>query len=173
MIFLCGIAVAVLVMAERPYSPGILTLLGITLGFGLVGFLDDFLKVIRRKNLGLRAKQKLAAEFLLALALAGVSAAFLGRGTTIGFLSLGRYWIWVYSIILWLLWWCECNQRRQPDRRPGRFGGRMYGFRSHWLYPYFCFGGKQWASGRGCSSARRSAGFCGSSSRGLYWFLAF
>lgn len=84
LIFLAGIVAAVLLMAERPYSPGILTLLGVTLGFGLVGFLDDFLKVIRRKNLGLRAKQKLAAEFLLALVLAGVSAAFLGRGTTIG-----------------------------------------------------------------------------------------
>jgi phospho-N-acetylmuramoyl-pentapeptide-transferase len=70
-------------MAERPYSPGLLTLLGITLGFGFVGFLDDFLKVIRSKNLGLRAKQKLAAQFLLALILAGVSAVYLGRGTTI------------------------------------------------------------------------------------------
>ncbi|HHV64761.1 MAG TPA: phospho-N-acetylmuramoyl-pentapeptide-transferase [Peptococcaceae bacterium] len=84
LIFLCGIVVAVLLLAERPYSPGILTLLGITLGFGLVGFLDDFLKVLRRQNLGLRAKQKLAAEFFLALILAAVSAAFLGRGTVIG-----------------------------------------------------------------------------------------
>jgi phospho-N-acetylmuramoyl-pentapeptide-transferase len=84
LIFLAGIVAAVLLMAERPYSPGILTLLGITLGFALVGFLDDFLKVLRRQNLGLRAKQKLAAEFLLALAMAWVSAVFLGRGTVIG-----------------------------------------------------------------------------------------
>ncbi len=84
LIFLCGIIAAVLLMAERPYSPGLLTLLGVTLGFGFVGFLDDFLKVIKRNNLGLRAKQKLAAQFLLALIMAGISAVFLGRGTVIG-----------------------------------------------------------------------------------------
>ena len=84
LIFLSGIVPAVLIMAERPYSLGLLTLLGITLGFGLVGFLDDFLKVVRKHNLGLKAKQKLAAQFLLALVLAWASAVFLGRGTTIG-----------------------------------------------------------------------------------------
>lgn len=84
LIFLCGIAAAVLIIAEKPYSAGILTLLGITLAFGLVGFLDDFLKVVRRHNLGLRARQKLAAEFLLAFVLAWISAVFLQRGTTIG-----------------------------------------------------------------------------------------
>jgi len=72
LIFLCGIVAAVLIVAERPYSPGLLTLLGITLGFGLLGFLDDFLKVLRKRNLGLRAKQKLAAQFLLAFLLAYV-----------------------------------------------------------------------------------------------------
>lgn len=84
LIFLCGIIFSVLLVAERPYSPGLLALIGITFGFGLVGFLDDFLKVLRKHNLGLRAKQKLAAEFLLAFILAAVSAVFLGRGTTIG-----------------------------------------------------------------------------------------
>lgn len=84
LIFLCGIVVAVLIVAERPYSPGLLTLLGITLAFGFVGFLDDFLKVLRKRNLGLRAKQKLAAQFLLAFLLAWASSVFLGRGTVIG-----------------------------------------------------------------------------------------
>ena len=63
LIFLSGIVPAVLIMAERPYSLGLLTLLGITLGFGLVGFLDDFLKVVRKHNLGLKAKQKLPLSF--------------------------------------------------------------------------------------------------------------
>ncbi|NLP43012.1 MAG: phospho-N-acetylmuramoyl-pentapeptide-transferase [Peptococcaceae bacterium] len=84
LIFLSGIVLAVLIVAERPYSPGLLILLGITLGFGLVGFLDDFLKVVRKHNLGLRAKQKLMAQFLLALILAWASAVFLGRGTIVG-----------------------------------------------------------------------------------------
>ncbi|NLI90782.1 MAG: phospho-N-acetylmuramoyl-pentapeptide-transferase [Peptococcaceae bacterium] len=106
LIFLIGILAAVLFMAERPYSLGIVTLLGITFGFGLVGFLDDFLKVVRKKNLGLRAKQKLAAEFLLALILAGVSAVFLGRGTVIGIpfttiqIDLGFYYYPLVALVV-------------------------------------------------------------------------
>lgn len=84
LIFLGGITVAVLIMAEKPYSAGILILLGTMLAFGLLGFVDDFLKVIRKRNEGLSARQKLVAQFLLALILAGVSAIFLGRGTVIG-----------------------------------------------------------------------------------------
>src|SRR6516165_3005923 len=35
--------------------------------FGSVGFLDDYLKIRNKRNLGLRVKQKLALEFLSAL----------------------------------------------------------------------------------------------------------
>ena len=37
-----------------------------TLGFGLVGFLDDLLIVLRGKNLGLRAREKLLGQFIVA-----------------------------------------------------------------------------------------------------------
>lgn len=83
LIFLCGIVAAVLLI-QRPYSFGLLALLGLTLGFGIVGFLDDYLKVLRKHNEGLKPRQKLAGEFLLALIFAGVSAIFLGRGTLVG-----------------------------------------------------------------------------------------
>ena len=102
LIFLCGIVVAVLVMAEKPYSSGIIALLGITLAFGLVGFLDDFLKILRKQNLGLKAKQKLAAEFLIALVFAYVAVSLLGRGTVIGIpfshltVDLG---VWYYPLL--------------------------------------------------------------------------
>ncbi|RVU54779.1 phospho-N-acetylmuramoyl-pentapeptide-transferase [Anaerosphaera multitolerans] len=38
-----------------------------TLAFGLVGFLDDYIKVIKKRNLGLTAKQKLFFQILTAL----------------------------------------------------------------------------------------------------------
>ncbi len=38
-----------------------------TAGFGLIGFLDDWLKVVRHHNLGLRAWQKLALQFLVTI----------------------------------------------------------------------------------------------------------
>lgn len=42
-------------------------LLMITLGYGLIGFLDDFIKIVKKRNLGLTAKQKLLAQVLLAI----------------------------------------------------------------------------------------------------------
>jgi len=34
--------------------------------YGLVGFLDDYIKVVKKRNLGLTAKQKLVLQFLIA-----------------------------------------------------------------------------------------------------------
>lgn len=45
---------------------------------GLVGFVDDFLKVRRKRNLGLKAYQKVIAQFLLSLAAALFAYKYLG-----------------------------------------------------------------------------------------------
>ena len=42
--------------------------IAVTLGFTLIGFLDDFLIVRRGRNLGLKARQKLLGQFVLAIA---------------------------------------------------------------------------------------------------------
>ncbi len=42
----------------------------VTLGFGLVGFLDDYLKVVKKHNQGLTGRQKLLGQTLIALAAA-------------------------------------------------------------------------------------------------------
>lgn len=44
--------------------------LGVTLGFGLIGFLDDYKKLRRQSSVGLSGKQKLAAQTVIALAAA-------------------------------------------------------------------------------------------------------
>lgn len=41
-----------------------------TLGFGLIGFIDDFIKVVLKRSLGLKAYQKLIGQVVLALILA-------------------------------------------------------------------------------------------------------
>ena len=38
------------------------------LGFGVIGFLDDYIKVVKKRNLGLKAWQKSAAQLLVAVA---------------------------------------------------------------------------------------------------------
>ncbi|MGC5325611.1 phospho-N-acetylmuramoyl-pentapeptide-transferase [Brevibacillus sp. SYSU BS000544] len=45
----------------------IVFLLLLTLGYGLIGFLDDFIKISKKRNLGLTAKQKFAGQIILAI----------------------------------------------------------------------------------------------------------
>lgn len=82
LIFLLGITVSVLIISVKPISPVICVSLATMLGFGLIGFLDDFIKVAKHRNLGLRAWQKFAAQLVLALLLAW-AAVYLGRGTVV------------------------------------------------------------------------------------------
>lgn len=79
LIFLVGITVAVLWQAhDRPDG---LVVLGVVLGYGLIGLLDDFLKVALKRSLGLRAREKLLGQVLLAGLLAVVAVSHLDRGT--------------------------------------------------------------------------------------------
>ena len=58
-------------------------LLVATLGFGLVGFLDDYIKIVFKRSLGLTPKQKLFGQLLFA----GIITALLiseGHSTAIG-----------------------------------------------------------------------------------------
>lgn len=41
-----------------------------TLGFGLIGFVDDYIKIVKKRSLGLKAHQKLVAQIILAVILA-------------------------------------------------------------------------------------------------------
>lgn len=47
-----------------------IVLLLATIGFGLIGFIDDFIKVVLKRSLGLRAYQKLLGQIVLAVILA-------------------------------------------------------------------------------------------------------
>lgn len=42
----------------------------LAVGFGLIGFLDDFIKVVRKHNLGLTSRQKMAAQLVVSFAYA-------------------------------------------------------------------------------------------------------
>ncbi|MFI3214263.1 MAG: phospho-N-acetylmuramoyl-pentapeptide-transferase [Eubacteriales bacterium] len=45
--------------------PKIIPILFLTLGFGLIGFIDDYIKVVLKRSLGLRAWQKMAMQIVL------------------------------------------------------------------------------------------------------------
>ncbi|MHB8918953.1 MAG: phospho-N-acetylmuramoyl-pentapeptide-transferase [Desulfocucumaceae bacterium] len=78
-IFLVGISVAGLLTASR-FPEGVLVL-ATALGFGLIGFIDDFLKIALARPLGLRAREKLVGQALIAALLGLLAVSTLGRGT--------------------------------------------------------------------------------------------
>lgn len=53
--------------ADKTTAIGLTMLFLASLGFGAIGFLDDYIKVILKRNLGLRAGQKFGLQFLVAL----------------------------------------------------------------------------------------------------------
>lgn len=60
--------------------PKIMPILFLTLGFGLIGFLDDYIKVVLKRSMGLRAWQKFGLQIIVT----GVFAFYLVRYTDVG-----------------------------------------------------------------------------------------
>ncbi len=48
-------------------TEAVMLMLGTSSAFGVVGFIDDYIKVILKRNLGLKASQKFSLQFLVAL----------------------------------------------------------------------------------------------------------
>lgn len=63
----CGVIVAMIVALLLQFSVHVLMMLLITLGFGLIGLVDDYIKVVKKRNLGLTAVQKFVMQCILAV----------------------------------------------------------------------------------------------------------
>ncbi len=70
LIIFASLIITVFSSGQRILTKDIILLTVTTLGFGLIGFLDDYIKIVKHRNLGLRAYQKFLAQVLLALVLA-------------------------------------------------------------------------------------------------------
>ena len=55
----------------------------ITLGFGIIGFLDDIIKIFMKRPLGLKAREKMLGQIIIAGIFAYVAVTYLGRGTVL------------------------------------------------------------------------------------------
>lgn len=103
--FLIG-ACAVSVLSFVGYSNLAVTAAVATLGFGVLGFLDDFLKVKRKDNGGLSVIQKLVGQILLSLIIAyfAYQHPYVGSVIKIPFtditLDLGVWALPVYAIFI-------------------------------------------------------------------------
>ncbi|MCR4420035.1 MAG: phospho-N-acetylmuramoyl-pentapeptide-transferase [Clostridia bacterium] len=94
-------------------------------GFGLLGFGDDYLKVCRRRSLGLRARQKILGQVVLSLSLAVAAVAFWGRGTEVELFPFGRHWDlgWVYYLFALLVMVASSNAVNLTDGLDGLAAG--------------------------------------------------
>ena len=61
------LSAVLVVIFNKMIDPSVLWLLFLTLGHGLLGFLDDFIKAEKKRNLGLTAKQKMLGQIILAV----------------------------------------------------------------------------------------------------------
>ena len=77
------LAIVVATVAAAPLTPAVLLALFITLGHFVLGFLDDYIKVVKKRNLGLKAKQKMLGQILIAVVTMIVGTRVLGIDTTI------------------------------------------------------------------------------------------
>ena len=105
LIILLGIVIASLFYVRR--YPMIIPVLFVTLGFGFIGFIDDYIKVVMKRNLGLRAWQKMFGQIIVT----GIFAYYLINYTQTGtsmlipfthgkYLNLGVFFIPAVFIIL-------------------------------------------------------------------------
>lgn len=101
------LALVITVCIVPPYSVTLWMLLFLTLGHGALGFSDDFIKAVKRRNLGLTAKQKLLGQAVLAIIFCYISIAYAALPTTLWIplvdttVNLGyAYYVLAFIIIL-------------------------------------------------------------------------
>lgn len=126
-----AIPAAMAALALAPREPGdqemglMLVALGTALGHGAVGFVDDYIKVVLRRSLGLRAREKLFFQTFLALVLAWAAAHFFGLGTAVWVPFLNQSWelgAFYYPFVLVLVF-ASGNAVNLTDGVDGLLGG--------------------------------------------------
>ena len=85
--------------------PQIIPILFMTVGFGFVGFLDDYIKVVRKHSEGLNPKQKMAAQFVITAIFCFYMMKYSGGGNVIHIPFLHTDWDmgWLYIPMVFLV----------------------------------------------------------------------
>lgn len=98
------LAMLLVIFGNRLLDPSVLLLVLITFGHAVLGFLDDFIKAEKKRNLGLTAKQKMAGQLLLSIVFCFGAVEYLGLPYSIAIpfttseISIG--WLYYPFVIL-------------------------------------------------------------------------
>ncbi|MFD2333912.1 phospho-N-acetylmuramoyl-pentapeptide-transferase [Cohnella sp. GCM10020058] len=121
-IILLAMTVAFLKFSDRGWP--FWALLVASLGFGLVGFLDDFIKIAMKRSLGLTAKQKLFGQLVVSIAFCFIInrmdlSTAVGVPGTNWSLDLG----WAYYILVVIIFFAATNAVNFTDGLDGLLSG--------------------------------------------------
>ena len=103
---LSGYVIAKLATLTPPTASGLLVLMLMT-GMGVVGFIDDFIKISKQRSLGLRTKAKLAGQTIVAVTFAVLALQFVderGNAPASTALSFTRDTVLVLGPVLFVIW---------------------------------------------------------------------
>lgn len=121
-IILLAMTVAFLKFSDRGWA--FWALLTASLGFGLVGFLDDFIKIAMKRSLGLTAKQKLFGQLLVSIVFCVIIhrmhlSTAVGVPGTDWSIDLG----WAYYILVVVIFFAATNAVNFTDGLDGLLSG--------------------------------------------------
>ena len=105
LIIFLAISIPFITLSDR--DPASLAVLGVALGCALIGFIDDFLKLVKRRSLGLSARWKLLFQLGLAIGLWWVARYEVGLAPQLQIriadvnvpLSEGLYLLFIFLVI--------------------------------------------------------------------------
>lgn len=76
-------AILIAVLTSRFFKAEVWAVVFFMLGFGAIGFIDDYIKVVLKRNLGLRAYQKIIGQLIFSVLLAWYGSRYSAMGTTL------------------------------------------------------------------------------------------
>lgn len=103
---LIAYALTKVITGSQPTFSGLLVLM-LMAGMGLVGFLDDYIKIVKQRSLGLRAKAKMAGQLIVGIAFAVLALQFKdirGNAPASTKLSFVTDFGWSIGPVLFVVW---------------------------------------------------------------------
>jgi phospho-N-acetylmuramoyl-pentapeptide-transferase len=104
LVIFTAIGIPYLILSERDAAS--LSVFGVALASAAIGFMDDWLKLVRRRSLGLPARTKLALQLLLAIGLWYVATQQIGLDETVRFrifdaqVDIGGFYVVLVFLVL-------------------------------------------------------------------------
>jgi len=121
-IILLALALAYVKFSDRGYA--FWALLVACFGFGLIGFLDDYIKIVLKRSLGLTARQKLLGQLLFSAVFCGILY-YHDHPTTIGLPWTGGAWEMgiAYYVLVIIIFFAASNSVNFTDGLDGLLSG--------------------------------------------------